>query len=43
MSEVWKTIEDFPDYAVSNLGRVKRIDSRQVHQSTSGPTKSVRP
>jgi len=23
--EVWRIIEDFPDYAVSNLGRVKRI------------------
>lgn len=25
MKEEWKTIEKFPDYAVSNLGRVKRI------------------
>lgn len=25
MKEVWKTIEDFPTYAVSTLGRVKRI------------------
>ncbi len=23
--EVWKVIEDFPDYTVSNLGRIKRI------------------
>lgn len=22
--ETWKTIEDFPDYSVSNFGRVKR-------------------
>ncbi len=23
--EIWKTIEDFPDYSVSNIGRIKRI------------------
>src|SRR6188474_1738732 len=23
-TEIWKTIEEFPDYAVSSLGRVKR-------------------
>lgn len=23
--EVWKTIEDYPDYQVSNLGRVKSL------------------
>lgn len=21
--EIWKTIQDFPDYEISNLGRVK--------------------
>jgi len=25
--EIWKVIDDFPDYSVSNLGRVKRIIS----------------
>jgi NUMOD4 motif len=25
MSEEWKTCVDFPDYAVSSLGRVKRV------------------
>lgn len=25
MSEVWKIIADFPDYAVSNEGRVKEL------------------
>lgn len=30
MTEEWRAIKDFPDYAVSNLGRVKRIrDSRR--------------
>ena len=26
MSEVWKSITNFPNYKVSNLGRVKSID-----------------
>lgn len=25
MEEIWKTIEDAPEYAVSNMGRVKRV------------------
>jgi len=29
--EEWKQIEDFPDYAVSNKGRVKRTTSRPGH------------
>lgn len=30
MKEIWKTIEEFPAYAVSNLGRVKRaVDSER--------------
>lgn len=28
-SEIWKTIEDFPDYQVSNLGRVKSLKFRK--------------
>jgi hypothetical protein len=28
--EVWKVIEDFPDYSVSNLGRVKRFEYFEV-------------
>ena len=28
MDENWKTVEDFPDYAVSDLGRVKRLTTR---------------
>ena len=42
MKEVWKTIKDFDAYAVSNLGRVKRITSgpgavvgRVLHPSQS--------
>lgn len=27
MEEIWKTIEDYPNYMVSNMGRVKRIAS----------------
>ncbi len=26
--EEWKTVQDYPDYAVSNLGRIKRLTSR---------------
>jgi len=26
MKEEWRVIKDFPDYAVSNLGRVKRVN-----------------
>lgn len=26
--EEWKTVEGFPDYAVSNIGRVKRLTAR---------------
>ncbi|UUT22145.1 NUMOD4 motif-containing HNH endonuclease [Pseudomonas sp. T8] len=28
MEEQWKTILDYPDYAVSNLGRIKRLTTR---------------
>ncbi len=28
MEEQWKTIQNYPDYAVSNLGRIKRLTSR---------------
>lgn len=28
MEEQWKTIQAYPDYAVSNLGRIKRLTSR---------------
>jgi hypothetical protein len=28
MTEEWRVIADFPNYAVSNLGRVKRLTSR---------------
>jgi hypothetical protein len=30
-TELWKTIPQFPDYAVSNMGRVKRVVSRPYH------------
>lgn len=29
MSEIWKDIPDFPDYQVSNMGRVRRITPRR--------------
>lgn len=28
MEEQWKTIQNYPDYAVSNLGRIKRLTTR---------------
>ena len=31
MSENWRTIEEFPDYAVSDRGRVKRVVARPFH------------
>lgn len=27
MEEIWKTIEDYPNYMVSNMGRVKRLST----------------
>ena len=33
MKEIWKTIEEFSDYAISNFGKVKRIkQSRNNHK-----------
>jgi NUMOD4 motif len=29
MKEQWKMIENFPDYSVSNFGRVKRLVATQ--------------
>ena len=26
MEEIWKTIEDYPNYMVSNMGRIKRLN-----------------
>jgi len=32
--EEWRTIKDYPDYAVSNMGRVKRVtDSRRQYRA----------
>lgn len=36
--EVWKTIEEFPDYSVSNRGRVRR-DTRCNRSPYGGPIK----
>ena len=30
-NEEWKVINNFPNYAVSNYGRIKRINGRSVH------------
>lgn len=30
MNEIWKTIDDYPDYMVSNMGRVKSIKNNLV-------------
>lgn len=30
MEEIWKVIEDYPNYMVSNLGQVKRIDTNHI-------------
>ena len=27
MNEIWKTIEDYPNYMVSNMGRIKRLST----------------
>ncbi|MDU9394545.1 NUMOD4 motif-containing HNH endonuclease [Pseudomonas sp. zfem002] len=35
MLEQWKTIADYPDYAISNLGRVKRLTSRTCAKAGS--------
>ena len=37
MEEIWKTIEGYPSYMVSNMGRVKRIEEELNlhHQSIS--------
>lgn len=34
MDETWRTVENFTDYAVSNIGRVKRVVDR--HYSKAG-------
>jgi len=33
MEEEWRTIKDFPDYAVSNQGRVKRITGNRYSKA----------
>ena len=38
--EIWKTIEDYPDYMVSNKGRVKSMQ-RIIHRS-DGRTKKLK-
>ena len=35
MDEIWKGVEEFPDYAVSNLGRVKRLTTRTCAKAGS--------
>ncbi len=34
MEEEWRTIKDFTDYQVSNLGRVKRLTQSRNHHKT---------
>jgi hypothetical protein len=34
--EIWKSIKDFPDYSVSNLGKVKRIKSCTASRARVG-------
>lgn len=42
-TEEWKTVKDYPDYAVSNFGRVKRVkDSPRNHKKT-GTLLSLKP
>lgn len=36
MVEEWRVIEDFPDYAVSSLGRVKRVQSSPHCRTSPG-------
>lgn len=38
MKEVWKQVEDYPDYYISNLGRLKSID-RYIVDSLGRKTK----
>ena len=38
MKEVWVTVNDYPDYMVSNLGNVKKLNYRK-----SGKEKILKP
>lgn len=40
--EIWKTIEDFPDYEISNLGRVRKGSLLLKQQTTIKDYKVVR-
>jgi len=42
-SESWKTIEKFPDYAVSDLGRVKRITPARIGRRIEQPGRVLKP
>lgn len=35
MTETWKTIEGYPDYAISDMGQVKRLTSRTCAKAGS--------
>ena len=38
-SEEWRTVKDFPDYMVSDLGRVKRVRVLKYHPQIEKPLK----
>ena len=42
-NEIWKTIEEFPMYEVSNLGRIQNTTSKKMgHSAMGGPFFIVR-
>ena len=36
MEEIWKTIEDYPNYMVSNLGNVKALNYNKTGGTKHG-------
>lgn len=43
MIEKWKTIEDFPNYEASNLGRIRRIKTQKILKPGFSKVKNPRP
>ncbi len=43
MIEKWKTIEDFPNYEASNLGRIRRIKTQKILKPGFSKAKNPRP
>lgn len=39
MIEEWKPIKDFPDYRISNKGRIQRVPNNKIKGGLLNPTK----